>query len=121
MLVAVALFHPAVDFEERGIIGGAFDPGHDAGFVIEFDGSRPHLVPDACTLDTGGEIIAHLALIGGGQFTTEESGHIIGPNGMDSGVGNGFVEWLKFGLFVKDDVGGEFHLHEAPVITGAKA
>jgi hypothetical protein len=28
---------------------------------------------------------------------------------------------LEIGLAAEDDIGGEFHLHEAPVITSAKA
>ena len=62
-MLTVTLFHPSVDFEERGIVGCTFHPRHDAGFVIEFDAGRPHLVADTCTLDTGAEIITDLTLI----------------------------------------------------------
>ena len=70
----VALFHPSVVLEKSDIIGGAFDTGHDAELVVEFNARRPHMVTDACPLDTGGEIIAELILVGCGEFATEECG-----------------------------------------------
>jgi hypothetical protein len=75
-----------VESEESHIIGRAFHTGHDARFVLELDAGRRHLVADACNVDTGGKIIAELALVGGGQFTAEEGGDIVCFNGMDCGT-----------------------------------
>ena len=100
-VAAVTLFHPAVELEEGDIVGSAFDAGHDAGFVVELDTGRPHVVADACTLDTGGKIIAELVLIGLGEFAPEEGGDVIGLNGLYGGADNGLVEGLKVGLFWK--------------------
>lgn len=33
----------------------------------------------------------------------------------------GLIEGLKLGLLVEHHIGGELHLHEAPMITGAEA
>jgi len=118
--ITVTLFHPTVDFKEGDIVGGAFHPGHDASFVVEFQAGGTHLVADACTLNTGAEIVAHFALIGGGELTAEEGGDLIDLNRLDGGADNGLIEGLKLGLLVKDNVGGEFHLHEAPVVTGVE-
>lgn len=86
-----------MDLEKRGIIGCAFDTRHDTGFIVEFNAGRLHLVPDACTLDTGAEIIAKFTSIGGCQFTAKESGHIVCFNCLYCDADNGFIEWLKFG------------------------
>ena len=45
----------------------------------------------------------------------------IGLNGVDGGTDDGMVERLEFCLLMKDDIGGEFHLHETPVVTGVEA
>ena len=110
-----------MELEEGDVVGGALDAGHDAGFVVEFDTGRPHVVADAGTLDTGGKIIAELVLVGLGELAPEEGGDIIGLNGVYGGADNGLVERLKLGLFLENDIGGEFHLHEAPVVAGAEA
>jgi hypothetical protein len=78
-------------------------------------------VANACTLDSGGKIIAHLTGISGVQFAAKEGCNMICFNGMHCGTDDGVVKWLEFGLSMEDDVGGEFHLHQAPVVTGAEA
>ncbi len=40
---------------------------------------------------------------------------------MYGGADNRFVERLKIGLLVEDDIGGIFDLHEAPMVTGREA
>ena len=58
--VPVALFHVAVKLEERGIVGGAFDPRNDAELVLELDGSGTHVVADPCSVDPRREVVAGL-------------------------------------------------------------
>ena len=53
---------------------------------------------DACTLDTGAEIITELALVGGGEFTPKEGSDVVCFNGVYRGADNGVVNWLEFSL-----------------------
>lgn len=101
LLGPVALFHPAVVFEKRDIVAGAFDARHDAKLVIELDAGCPHLVADTGTLDAGVEIIADLALIITREFATEEGGHLVGFDGVDDVADDGVIQGLKLGLAEK--------------------
>ena len=40
---------------------------------------------------------------------------------MYHGTDNGFVEGLELGLLAEDDIRGELHLHQAPMVAGAEA
>ena len=89
--IAIALFHPSVVLEKSDIIGGAFDTGHDAELDAEIAACRPHVVADACTLETGGEIIAELILVGCGEFSTEERGEVLDFNRLHGGASDGLI------------------------------
>ena len=45
---------------------------------------------------------------------------MIGLDGVHGGADDRIVQRLKLALLVEDDIGGKFHLHQAPVVTGAK-
>lgn len=118
--VSVALFHEAVVFKKGNIVDGAFDPCDEAGFVIELDAGRSHRVADTCSLDTGVEIVAELPLGGGGEFTPEKARDLIGFHGVDGGAHDGLLQGLEVRLATEHNIGGELHLHETPVVAGAK-
>ena len=40
-LGAVAVFHPAVVFEEGDVVGGAFNAQNKTGFIVEFERAGP--------------------------------------------------------------------------------
>jgi hypothetical protein len=112
----VAMFHRAVVLKKGDVIGGAFHTPDDAELIVELDSHRPHVVPDACTLDAGVEVVADLPLVGSGQLASEESDNMLWLDGMDGSVGDSGVERLEFVLSPEDQVGSVFYLHQAPVI-----
>jgi hypothetical protein len=75
---------------------------------------------DAGALDAGGEVIADLALVVGGEFVPEEGGDMLGLDHMHGGAHDGLVQGLEGRLLAEHHVGGVLHLHEAPVDAVAK-
>jgi hypothetical protein len=70
---------------------------------------------DAGALDAGGEVIADLALVVGGEFVPEEGGDMLGLDHMHGGAHDGLVQGLEGRLLAEHHVGGVLDLHEAPV------
>ena len=119
-LGAVAVFHPAVVFEEGDVVSGAFNAQNEPGFIVELERGGSHGVANACSLDTGLEIVAELIGVGAGELSSEEGGDVFGFHRVDGAAHEGLIEGLKLGLAMKEDIGGELHLHEAPVVLTPK-
>jgi len=77
-------------------------------------------VADAGAFDAGREVVADLALVGAGELMAEEGGDMLGLDHVHGGAHDSLVERLELRLAAEDHVGGEFRLHEAPVVAGAK-
>ena len=116
-LAAITLFHGTVGFKKGHVVGGAFDARHNGELVVELDAGRPHLVANACTLNAGIEIVAHLYLVVAGEFSAQKRCYILRFNGMDGRVNDAVIQWLELSLVMKQDVGRIFDLHETPVVT----
>ena len=97
----------------------ALDAGDKGELVVKLDAGWTHRVTDAGALDTGGEVVAELALAGFGERAPEEGGDMLSLDDVNGGAHDGLVARLKLGFAVKDHVGGILHLHEAPVLARA--
>ncbi|MFH0342947.1 MAG: hypothetical protein ACHBNF_12630, partial [Chromatiales bacterium] len=58
LLAPIALFHEAVVFEERDLVGGAFHPCHETEFIVKLEACGTHMMADACTLNAGVKIMS---------------------------------------------------------------
>lgn len=114
----IAVYHLAVVFEKRDVVGGGFDTEHYALLVVHLDGGLSHVMSDACALDTGVKIIADFIPGGVGELATQKGGDVIGLDSMDGGADQFIVNGLEILSPFEDDVGGVFDLHQAPVIAG---
>ena len=119
-MLAVALFHVTVVFEEGDVVGGALDAGDTGELIVELDTGRSHVMADARVLDAGGEIVAELALVSPGEIASEKGCNMLGLDDVHGGAHDRLVERLELGLAAKDYVGGVLDLHEAPVVAGAE-
>lgn len=119
-LAPIAVYHLSVVFEKRDVVGGRLDTQHDAVFVVHFDCGLSHVVFDAGALDAGMKVVAEFVLKAFGKFASEKHGHLFGFHGVDGGTDEFFINGLKFALASKDDVGGIFDLHQAPMVSAAE-
>lgn len=114
---AVPMFHPAVVLKKGNVIDGCFDTQHQAVFIVHFDCHRPHVMFNACSLDAGAEVVAHLVLIKGVEISSKEGGDMVGLDGMDGRSDQFIIDGGKIALSLKNNVCGVFGLHDAPVIA----
>jgi hypothetical protein len=114
---AVAMFHPAVVFEEGNVIDRCFDTQHEAVLIVHLYCHRPHVMFNACSLHAGVEVIAHLILIITVQFSSQKGGDIVGLDGMYGRSDQFIVDGSKIVLTLENNVGGVFDLHNAPMIA----
>jgi hypothetical protein len=117
---AVAVFHRTVVFEEGHVVGRAFDAQDEPELVVQLDGGRAHVMPDARALDTRLEPVADLPRVGVSQLAPEKGGDLPGLQGVDGGAAEGVVERVQLSGLVKHNVERVLHLHDAPVIARAK-
>lgn len=87
---------------------------------VQLEADRSQVMADAGTLDTGGEVVADLALVGAGELAPEEGRHVLGLDHMHGGAHDGLIQRLEGRLLAEHDVGGVFRLHEAPVVARAE-
>jgi hypothetical protein len=114
---AVAMFHPAVVFEEGNVVDGCFDTQHEAVLIVHFYCHRPHVMFNACSLYAGVEVIAHLILVITVQFSSQKGGDVVGLDGMYGRSDQFIVDESKIVLTLENNVGGVFGLHNAPMIA----
>lgn len=117
---SVAVFHPSVVFEETDVVDRGLDSQDQAVLVVHLDRGLVHVVLDAGALNAGLEAVAHLPLVRAVEFASEEGRYVIGLYGAHGGAHEGLVDRGQFVLLAEDDVGGVFHLHQAPVIAAGK-
>lgn len=117
---AVPMFHPAVVFKKGNVIDSRFDTQHQAVFIVHFDRHRPHVVFNACSLDAGAEVVAHLVLVIGMQIPSEKGSNVVGLDGMDGRPDQFIIDGRKIALSVENNVRGIFGLHDAPVVAVLK-
>jgi len=117
---AVTVYHLAVVFKERDIVGRRFDAQDKAVFVIHLDSGLAHMVLDTCTLYAGVKIIAEFIFKAIGEFAAQKHGNLFRLDSMDCGADEVFVKRLKVSLAFEHDVCGIFNLHNAPVIPAGK-
>jgi hypothetical protein len=114
---AVAMFHPAVVFEKGNVIDGCFDAQHKAVLIVHFNCHRPHVMFNACSLDTGVEVVAHLILIIAVKFSSQEGGDVVGLDGVYGRSDQFVVNRSKIVLTLENNVSGVFDLHDAPMVA----
>ena len=117
---AVPVFHPAVVLKKRNIISDRLDTNCQAEFVIHFDSNRPHSMFDAGSLNTRVKPIAHFVFVAAVEFAAEEGGDLVGPDRMNGGSDNLVIDGFQVILTLKEDVGGVFNLHKAPMVGVVK-
>jgi hypothetical protein len=110
------MFHPAVVFKERDIIGHSLNPKNQAELVIHLDGYSAHPMFDTGSFDSRVEVIAHFILVAAVKFTAQECGDILGFNRVNSGADDFVVDQFKVASLLEDYISGVFDLHKAPVI-----
>lgn len=120
LAVAVAVFYLAVVLEEVLVVDRGFDAQDETELVAELERTRPHGVLNARAFDAHVKAVAHLALIADVQFAPQESGDVIGLDGVDGGAAEVLIQGLMVGLFAEDDVGRGFALVHASVIADAQ-
>lgn len=120
-LAAVALYHLAVVFKERDIVGGRLDTKDKAVFVIHLYSGPAHMVLDACTLDAGVKIIAEFIFKTISEFTAQKHGNLFRLDGMHCGAYKLLIKRFQITLTFKHHVCGIFNLHETPVISAGEA
>lgn len=102
-------------FEEGNIVDGRLDAQDQMEFVVHFDGDLTHAVFDACSLNAGVKIVAHLVAVITVEFPAKVGGDILGFNRVDGRSDTFLINGGKIALAFEDDVGGVFYLHQAPV------
>src|SRR5271155_4891415 len=114
---AFAVFHLSVVLEKGHIVGGGFDTQDDAGLVVHFDRALAEAVLHAGTFDTGRELRAYLL----GQLwrdpPAQERGDLLGLHAQHGLADELFVERAKGADGTERQIGGVFHLQQAPVIV----
>jgi hypothetical protein len=119
-LAAVAVYHLAVVFEKRDIVGCRLDTKDNAVFVIHLESGLAHMVLDACSLDAGVKIIAEFIFKPIGEFTAQKHGDLFRLDSMNRGADKIFIKRFEISLTFEHHVGGVFNLHETPVISSGK-
>jgi len=114
---AVAVFHPAVVFKKGYVIDRCFDTQHKTVFVVHFDGHRSHVMFNACSLDTGAEVVAHFILITAMKTSAQKGCDIVGLDSMYGRSDQFIVDGGKVALTFENNVGGVFGLHDAPMVA----
>ena len=66
--------------------------------------------------DAGIEVISHFALVVPVEFLSQKRGDVLGFQRVDGTSDKRFVQQFEVRLFLEDDVGGIFCLHDTPVI-----
>ncbi len=117
---SIAMFHLPAVLEKSDIVGDSLNAQYKRMLVVHLNGDFAHMMLDPDAFDPGMEIIAHFILIMAGELSAKESGDIIGFDRMDGGADQFFIDGFEVGLAVKDNIGGVFYLHNAPVITSFK-
>ena len=116
----VAVYHLTVVFEKGDIVDRCLNAKGNALLVIHFNSGPSHMVFDACTLDTGLEVIAEFVQVSFGDFAAKEGSNMVRFDGMDGSTYQFLVDGSKVFLPLEDDIGGVFSLHDAPVIARGK-
>jgi hypothetical protein len=114
---AVPMFHFAVVLKKGQVVDGGFNPQHQAVLVVHFDGHRSHVMLNPCTLNAGGEVIAHFILIISMQASSQKGGDVVGLDGMDRRPDQFVVQGGQIALASKHQVGGVFGLQDTPMVT----
>ena len=115
------MLHLAILLEEGDLVDRGFDPQDQAEFIVQFDRDGAHLMLEPGTQPAPIEAVTQFALVIAMQFSSQESGNIGRFDGRDQGFQKKRVEGLQSGLTAKDQVGGEFRLPDAPVVTQVQA
>ena len=111
-----AVFHLAVVLEEGHVVGRGLDAQHAAELVVHLDRALAEAVLDAGPFDAGGELRADLLGQLRGDLAAEEAGDLLGLDAQHRLAGQLFVERPERGGGAEHQVGGVFHLHQAPVV-----
>lgn len=77
--------------EKRDIVGGGLDSYDQPELIVHLDGGSTHVMAYTRALDTCAEVVAKFVLIIACQLASEESGHIVGFDGVDGRAGDRFV------------------------------
>ena len=118
--LAIAVLHFAAVFEKRHVIGGRLDAQDKSPFVVHLDRHTAHMVPYPSPFDPGMEVVAHLALEPRVERAAQKGRHITGLHRVDGGPDQIFVQRLEILSVSKHDIGGVFHLHQAPMVAAAE-
>lgn len=114
---AVAMFHPAVVFKKGNVIDGCFDAQHKAVLIVHFNCHHPHVMLNACSLDTCVEVVAHLILIIAVKFSSQKGGDVVGFDGMYGRPDQFVIDGSEIVLTLENNVGGVFDLHDTPMVA----
>jgi len=117
---AVPMFHPAVVFKERDIIGYSFNSKSQTKLVIHLDGNFAHPMFNASSLDSRVKVIAHFILVAAMKFTAKECGDILGLNRVNGSANNFVVDRFEVVFLLEDYISGVFDLHKTPVAVVGK-
>ena len=71
---------------------------------------------DPGSLDPGVKFVAHFILIVSIEFSTQESGDVVGFDSMDSGACQVLIDGLQVFPAFEDNIGSIFGFRDAPVI-----
>ena len=114
---AISMFHHSVVFKKGNVIDGGFNAQHKAMLVVHFDRHLSHVMFNTCSLYTGVKVIAHFILITAMETSSQKCGDVVGLDGMYRCPDQFFIDGSKIALSLKNNVGGVFSLHDAPVIA----
>ena len=102
--------------EERHIVGGGLDTQHDAVLVIHLDRALAKTVLDASAFDPGGELRADLLRQQRRDLPAEERGDLLGLHVQHRLAHQLLIERSERDAGAERQIGGVFHLRQAPVI-----
>jgi len=116
----IPMFHLSVVLEKRDIVGHRLDAQDQPVFVIHLDGGLAHMMLDPSAFDPSVKIIAHFVPVSASELAAKKSSDVLGFNRVDGCPDQFLINRLQVDLTRKDDIGGVFDLHEAPMIPGFK-
>ena len=110
------MFHLAVVLEKRHLVGRGLDPQYAAEFVIHLDRGFAEVMLDAGPLDAGGKLATHFLAQLRRDLAAEERGDLLGLDAEHRRPGQLLIERPQRCGRAEHQIGGIFHLHQAPVV-----
>ena len=110
------VFHLPVVLEEGHVVGCRLDAKDLAELVVHLDRGIAEAMLDAGPLDPGRELRTKFLRQLRGDLAAEKAGDLFGLHAQHRLPGKLFVKRSKRGGGTEYQVGGVFHLHQAPVV-----